>query len=150
MQPGPVRRFIPLKASPVFKELKEMNILEASNDGGGSGGWAGRQGWKMDSWDASKKACVLAVESEGGTVENDWCDQMFFFSFFASDGHSGQYNAVYPCPHRNPPPDWESHRPFSRFHGLFYLHLQDDCGSVYLYLKSVFGTHLKQRIYVKM
>lgn len=33
---------------------------------------------------------------------------------------------------------------------LFYLHLQDDCGSFYLYLKSVFGIYLKQRIYIKM
>ena len=60
-----------MKASPVFKELKEMSILEASNDGGGSRGWAGRQGWNMDSWAASKKACVLAVEPEGGTADND-------------------------------------------------------------------------------
>ena len=83
--------------------------------------WAGRQGWNMDSWAASKKACVLAVESEGGTVENDWCDQMFFFAFLPSDGHSGWCSAGYPCPHRNPPPDWESHGPFSRLHGLFAL-----------------------------
>ena len=55
----------------MFKELKEMSILEASNDGGGSRGWAGRQGWNMDSWAASKKACVLAVEPEGGTADND-------------------------------------------------------------------------------
>ena len=30
-----------MKASPVFKELKEMSILEAANDGGGSGGGLG-------------------------------------------------------------------------------------------------------------
>lgn len=36
-----------LKASPVFKEPKEMSILEAANDGGGSGGG---QGDKAGTW----------------------------------------------------------------------------------------------------